>query len=106
MKKVLLTTATIAAMTTAAVAAPLGYWGSVEYATEAETFEAVAGVSYTVGALTVTPSATFDLDVGEFDSAEIMGVYEINENLSGYATVDFDADFNHTETTVGIAFAF
>jgi hypothetical protein len=112
MKNVFLATAAAVAFTATAASAesllPVPVMGSFEYATEAETMTLDLGTQLTVGAIAITPLATFD-DAGdtfEFTSAEVTVSYMIGNNVDLYATVEGDQDFGHAETTVGVAFSF
>ena len=103
--------AAVAALTFSAAAANAGdlaYLGGVEYAVEAEAFEATAGVEYAAAGFTLTPVFTINDASGDFDfdSAEITVGYDIATSVNVYATVGADADFDYTETTVGIALRF
>lgn len=91
-----------------ASAGELAVLGGVEYAIEAETFEATAGVEYATGALTVTPVVTLDDAAGDVDfvSAEVTVDYAVTRSVSAYATVETDADWEYEETTVGLALKF
>lgn len=102
--------ATVAALTFSAVAnaGDLAYLGGVEYAVEAEAFEATAGVEYAAAGFTLTPVFTINYVSGDFDfdSAEITVGYDVATSVNVYATVGADADFEYTETTVGVALRF
>ena len=103
--------AAVAALTFSAAAANAGdlaYLGGVEYAVEAEVFEATAGVEYTVGGFTLTPVFTLNDAAGDFEfaAAELTVGYAVTTAMSVYTTIETDANFDRTETTVGVALRF
>jgi hypothetical protein len=112
MKSVILATA-IAMTSTAAFAAdgsllPIPVMGSVEYAVEAETTSFDLGTYIGIGNFGVSPLANFSDTSGsfDFDGAEVTATYMFGSNVDLYATIEADADFEYTEATVGVAFAF
>lgn len=106
--KMIAAVAALTLSTAAANAGELAYLGGVEYAVEAEVFEATAGVEYAVGGFTLTPVFTLNDAAGDFEfaEAELTVGYEVTTSMSVYTTVETDSDFNHAETTVGVAFRF
>lgn len=104
--------ATALAITSTAASAEglaLAFAGNAEYAVEAETFEtnlgAVIGV---MPSLTFAPSVTFagNSDNFEFTGVEVGATYNLTSNFDLYGVVEADKDFNHSETTIGVAFSF
>jgi hypothetical protein len=82
--------------------------GSLEYAIEAETFEATAGMEFGIDQWTITPVIVMNDEFGDFDfsSAELNVSYDASENVDLYITFETDADFDYAETTLGVAFRF
>jgi hypothetical protein len=113
MNKVLLAAVAALGLTTAAQAADINYFAGLEYATEAEVLETTVGAGLTfdapyLGSLTVAPAATFNDEGTEFGfaSAEVSVMYNVTAWSTAYVTVESDNDWNHAETTVGVAFNF
>ena len=108
MKKVLFATTALFMGTAAAYAGELAYVGGIEYAVEAEVFEATAGVEYGVHNFTFAPAITLNDAGGDFEfvSAEFTVGYDVNTNVNAYVTIESDADFDYAEATIGVAFRF
>lgn len=103
--------AAVAALTFSAAAASAGdlaYLGGLEYTVEAEAFEATAGIEYAAGGLTLTPVLTINDATGDFEfaAADLTIGYAVATSVNVYATVEADADFDYTETTLGVSFRF
>jgi hypothetical protein len=82
--------------------------GSLEYAIEADEFEATAGMEIGIDRFTVTPTVIMNDTLGEFEfsSMELEVSYDLNENVDLYVMVETDEDFDYEETTLGVAFRF
>lgn len=108
MTKTLIAAAVAALITNSASAADVGYFASAEYTIEAEVFETVTGATFAMGKLTMTPAITLNDDGQNFDfaSAGFTLAYDVTSAATAYATVETDADFHYSETTVGVAFKF
>lgn len=98
----------LALSATAATAGDLAFLGGLEYTTEAEVFEATAGVEYATNGFTFTPLIVMNDAANDFDfvSAELTVGYDLGKNVNAYVTVESDADWNHAETTLGVALRF
>lgn len=98
----------LALSATAVTAGDLAFLGGLEYTTEAEVFEATAGVEYATNGFTFTPLVVFNDDADDLDfvNAELTVGYDVNEAVNAYVTVETDADWNHAETTLGVALRF
>lgn len=109
MKNLLLTTIALISLSTAALALDTSIVGYGEYAVEAEALESSVGIELAMGAVTVTPSIeviyTSNTDF-EFNGAEVSLIYGLTETLNVYGVVEANKDFEHQETTLGIAFRF
>jgi len=88
----------------------VAFVGNLEYAVEASTFEAVAGVKYglvdrvTIGAFVKGDDiATDDFDLTGVD---LSVSFAATENVSMYAVGEFDNDLSYSEARVGVAFSF
>lgn len=101
------TAATLAAAS-AASANDLAFIGGIEYTTEAKVLETTAGVEYSLQGFTVTPLLTVNDVSGNFDlsAVELTVGYAVGSSVNLYVTVAGDNRFNHTETTLGVAFRF
>jgi hypothetical protein len=110
MKNLMIAAATAATLSaaTAASANDLAFIGGVEYTTEAKVLETTVGLEYAVNRFTVTPLLTLNDAAGDFDfiAVELTVGYTINSSVNLYVTIDGDRDFNHNETTLGVAFRF
>ena len=86
-----------------------GVNGYGEYAFEAEAFEFGLGATYEVDVFTLYADTVFTKpnDV-EFDLDEVtFGVdYAIDENIGIYTEVEFDGEFDYSESRVGLNFEF
>lgn len=94
--------------TAAASANDLAFLGGLEYAVEAEVFEAAAGVEYTAGSFILTPVLTLNDATGKFEfaAAELTAGYAITNSVNVYVTAESDSNWKRTETTLGVAFHF
>lgn len=109
MMKFLLATAAAMALTTGVASAnDLSFKGSVEYAVEAETLEATAGVDYALGKLTLSPVITIADMTGDiaFGGLTVTAKYAVLETVSAYAKIETDGDLAYDEATLGVAFKF
>jgi len=110
MKNLMIAAATAATLSaaTAASANDLAFIGGIEYATKAEVFETTVGLEYAVNRFTVTPLLTLNDSDGDFDlqAVELTVGYTVSRNVNLYVTVEGDRNFNHNETTLGVAFRF
>jgi hypothetical protein len=111
MKSVILATAFVLTSTAAFAGdmfLPIPVMGSVEYAVEAETTSIDLTTYVGFGNLGLSPLANFSDTSGDFDfdGAEVTATYMIGANIDVYATVEADADFEYSETKVGVAFSF
>jgi hypothetical protein len=94
--------------TAAASANDLAFLGGLEYAVEAEVFEATAGIEYTAGNFTITPVLTLNDATGKFEfaAAELTVDYAVATSVNVYVTAESDSNWKHTETTLGVALRF
>jgi hypothetical protein len=110
MKNLMIAAATAATLSaaTAASANDLAFIGGIEYATKAEVFETTVGLEYAVNRFTLTPLLTLNGSAGDFDmrTIELTVDYTVSSSVNLYVTIDGDRDFNHNETTLGVAFRF
>lgn len=108
MKKVLLATVVAFGFASTASAADLSWFGTAEYAVEAQTVETVAGVDVAFGALTVTPALTLNDVAGsfDFDSADLTVGYDVSDKLNAYVRIEADADFKYSDAAIGVALRF
>ena len=109
MTKIMISALTALTFSTAAASADgLSYLGGLEYAVEAEAFEAKAGVEYGIAGVTFTPMLTLNDAAGglELAAAEVTVGYVLSDFAGVYVTVEADGDFEYTETSVGVAFRF
>ena len=109
MTKTMISAITALTLSTAAASAnDLAFLGGLEYAVEAETFEATAGVEYGIAGITLTPMLTLNDAAGGFElaAAEVTVGYAVSDFAGVYLTVEADGDFKHTETYVGVALRF
>lgn len=114
MKKVLLTSVAALALTSTAALAEISLGpvslapaATVEYDIDAEstTLTLETGATYSI----VTVSASIDFDAGnEFDNlgSTLGASAAIWKNVTGYAEANFDGDFDHTNTVVGVSISF
>jgi hypothetical protein len=104
----------IAAVTATALSASvanandLALLGGLEYAVQAESFEATAGLEYGIAGLTLTPVITLNDASGDFKfaAAEFTVGYSFSTTVNVYATVEADSNWKYTETTLGVALRF
>jgi len=99
----------LALTTSTAVAQEPVFFGNVEYQTEAETLEFGLGADfYASERLTITPEMTMQAVDGDFDleGFDLTAAYAIDEDVYAYGRVEFDADAEYEEFTVGVAFTF
>lgn len=99
--------------TTVAHADGLSFIGDAEYQFEAERFETNLGLAYELNSWTFTPMLTADYTDAtgmDFVGAELTVAYTIldgdSASLNAYARVETDADFEYSETAIGVAFSF
>jgi hypothetical protein len=110
MKTAILATAMLISAT-AASAAGLEFTivGNAEYAIEAEAVETNLGAELALMPnLTVKPLVTFagTTDAFEFTGVELGATYSVTGNVDVYGVVEADADFEYSEATLGVSFAF
>ena len=109
MTKTMISAVTALTLSTAAASAnDLAFLGGLEYAVEAEAFEATAGVEYGIAGITLTPMLTLNDATGglELATAELTVGYTVSDFAGVYLTVETDGDFEYTETYVGLALRF
>jgi hypothetical protein len=109
MKNMIITAVTAAILTTtAANANDLAILGGLEYTTEAEVFEATVGVEGAVAGFTITPLLTVNDAAGDFEftGAEVTVGYTLATSVAVYTTIEADADWDHSETTIGVSLRF
>lgn len=108
MKNIMIAATVSALLASSATAADLAFVGGLEYTTEAGVFEATAGVEYNLNQIVLASSLTVNDADGDFEftGADFTVGYTINDASSVYVTVDADADFNRTETTLGLSVRF
>lgn len=107
--KTLIAAVIFAASASTASAQDLAFVGNAFYEFEAEQFETNLGVEMGFGDFTVTPMITGQYDdVDEFhlDNVSVTGAYSLNDNVDLFGRVEFDDEFEYSETTVGMAFRF
>lgn len=103
--------AAIAAMglsATSAYAGDLSFNAETEYAFEAETFSIETGAAYNVNSFTFAGLVAFDdsADSLDFTGAEVSVSYAVTEGVDAYVRIEGDADWDHSETVVGVSFSF
>jgi hypothetical protein len=109
MKNMIIGAATAAILTaTAANANDLAILGGLEYTTEAEVFEATVGVEGALAGFTITPLLTVNDTAGDFEftGAEVTVGYSVSTAVAVYATIEADADWDYSETTLGVSLRF
>lgn len=109
MKKTILATAAVIAMTAgAATAAEIGYNAYAEYSLENDVFETGVGATIVHNEFAIAPLFILDNSTGDFDfdRLEVEASYTINENAAAYVTVSTDADFDYADTVVGVRLNF
>lgn len=109
MKNMIIAAATAAILSaTAANANDLAILGGLEYTTEAEVFEATVGVEGALAGFTITPLLTVNDTAGDFEftGAEVTVGYSVSTAVAVYATVEADADWDYSETTLGVSLRF
>jgi len=85
--------------------------GEGSYAFEAENFRLDAGGEYVWNDFVrVTGVLQFDDDNAsdnfEYSGASLQGAMTVVDDVEGFLRVDFDDDFDHDETTLGVSFRF
>lgn len=92
----------------AATAGDLAYIGGLEYAVEAEAFEATAGIEYGIAGFVITPVITLNDATGglELSTTELSVGYAVSDFAGVYLTVEANKDFEYTETYVGVSLRF
>lgn len=83
--------------------------GQAEYSVESELFEVEAGPEFTLNQLVISPVAKGEYFAGEdlvFAGVDVNVDFNFNENVSAFATVEFDKDIEYNDLTVGVAFRF
>lgn len=107
MKKLVLATATLLGLSTAAMAAPQG-WVNGEYAVSEKVISLETGVDFAVNSFTVTPSVVVDNSADDFaiSATKVNVAYTFNDNASTYVTISGDSSLSYTDTVVGIRLNF
>ncbi len=112
--KTTIITATAIALTflaRTASADALGFNAGIEYQVEAETTEMTFGADYSIDAFTISPvlNAAYASDSLDFTGADLTvsyGLGFLGASTAAYVTVETDANFDYTETTVGMVVDF
>jgi hypothetical protein len=111
MKTTIITAVALTFIAGTASADALGFNAGIEYQVEAETTEMTLGADYSIDAFTISPvlNAAYIADSLDFTGADLTvsyGLGFINAGTAVYVTVETDADFDYTETTVGMSIDF
>jgi hypothetical protein len=109
MKNMIIAAATAAILAaTAANANDIAILGGLEYTTEAEVFEATVGIEGALAGFTITPLLTVNDAAGDFEftGSEVTVGYSVSTAVAVYATIEADADWGHSETTLGVSLRF
>jgi hypothetical protein len=100
--------AAMALSASAASAQDVNFFGSAEYAVEADAFEVGVGADVVFNDWTITPALYADRvnDVNDVNRAELTVAYAVNDNWSAYVTVETDRELDYAETTIGTRLEF
>jgi hypothetical protein len=105
------TAMTLTFLAGAASADAFAFNAGIEYQVEAETTEMTLGADYLTNGFTISPvlNASYDSNDLDFTGADLTVSYGfglVGVGTDAYITIAADADFDYTETTVGLSFAF